>query len=146
MTLATLRTATAADAEFAYGVLDRTIRVYAEQTFGKWSEADARARISRNTAAGTSSIIVLDGQPIGIMTVDRTGTHLQLEQLFILPEYQRRGIGSELLEGLLSEARGRVLPVRLRVLRVNPAKRLYERYGFRVTSEEPERFHMQWAP
>ena len=139
----TLRKATAADEDFLCGVLDRTIRVYSERTFGRWSGAEARARVSRNTAAGKSSVIQLDGQPIGIMTVDRAADHLQLEQLFILPEYQRRGIGSGLLENLLAEARGSGLPVRLRVLRVNPAKNLYERFGFRVTSEEPERFYMQ---
>jgi ribosomal protein S18 acetylase RimI-like enzyme len=80
------------------------------------------------------------------MKVEQTDTHIQLHQLFILPEYQRRGIGSGLLEDLLTEAGQSGLPVRLRVLRVNPAKGLYERYGFRVTSEEPERFYMQRTP
>ena len=142
----TLRIATSADAGFVYGVLDRTIRLYVEMTFGRWAEAESRARASGHIAARRTRIIELDGRPIGIMTVDRTGTHTQLEQLFILPEYQRRGIGSKLLEDLLSEAGKAGLPVRLRVLRVNPAKSLYERHGFHVTSEEPERFYMQKTP
>ena len=142
----TLRIATSADADFACEVVDRTIRVYAERTFEKWPAAEAHARATGDAGAGRLQIIELDGQPIGIMKVERTDTHIQLHQLFILPEYQRRGIGSGLLEGLLTEAGQSGLPVRLRVLRVNPAKGLYERYGFRVTSEEPERFYMQRTP
>lgn len=142
----TLRTATAADAGFACGVVDRTIRIYAEKTFEKWPAAEAHARATGDAAAGRLQIMELGGQPIGIMKVERTDTHIQLHQLFILPEYQRRGIGSELLESLLAKAGEAGLPVRLRVLRVNPAKRLYERHGFCVTSEEPERFYMQSAP
>src|SRR5215510_2556310 len=138
-----LRPATAADAVFACGVVDRTIRLYAEQTFENWSVPEAHGRTAGDAAAGRLQIIELDGRPIGIMKVERIETHIQLHQLFILPEYQRRGIGSELLENVLSEGRKAGLPVRLRVLRVNPAKRLYERFGFRVTSEEPERFCMQ---
>ena len=139
----TLRTATVADAEFACGVVDRTIRLYAEKTFENWSVPDAHARTTADAAAGRLQIMELDGRPIGILKVERIDTHIQLHQLFILPEYQNRGIGSRLLEDLLAEARRIGLPVRLRVLRVNPAKNLYERYGFRVTSEEPERFYMQ---
>ena len=142
----TLRQATAADAGFACGVVDRTIRIYAEQTFESWPVAEAHARTTGDAAAGRLQIMELDGQSIGIMKVERIDTHIQLHQLFILPEYQRRGIGSELLENLLAEGRASGLPVRLRVLRVNPAKRLYERHGFRVTSEEPERFYMECAP
>jgi ribosomal protein S18 acetylase RimI-like enzyme len=141
-----LRQASVADAEFAYQVLNRTMREYVEGTFGLWSEVEVRAKTFADAAAGRSQVIEFHGQAIGIMTVTRTETHLQLEQLFILPEHQRRGIGTELLEGVLSQARELALAVRLRVLRVNPAKGLYERHGFRVTSEEPARFYMQWAP
>jgi ribosomal protein S18 acetylase RimI-like enzyme len=63
-----------------------------------------------------------------------------------LPEFQRDGIGTELVRRMLQRAKELDVPVRLRVLRVNPAKRLYERMGFVVTSEEPERFYMQSAP
>ena len=61
-------------------------------------------------------------------------------------EYQRRGIGSKLVERLLAEARSARLPLRLRVLRVNPAFRLYQRMGFRVVEATPERYFMEHLP
>jgi hypothetical protein len=44
---------------------------------------------------------------------------------------------------LIAEARSCGKPLRLRVLSVNRARRLYEREGFRVTESTPERYYME---
>ena len=141
-----LRLANSADSEFAYEVVCKTIRPYAEQTFGIWQEAQVRSMLASNISAGFTKIIMADANPAGILTAKELENHIQLDQLFVLPEYQRDGIGTELVRQMLQRAKELEVPVRLRVLRVNPAKRLYERMGFFVTSEEPERFYMQSAP
>jgi GNAT superfamily N-acetyltransferase len=141
-----LRLASLADSEFAYAVLCKTIRPYVEQTFGIWQEAQVRAQLANNISAGFTEIILAGGRPVGILTVKELERHVQLDQLFVLPEHQRNGIGTERVLHILQRATQLGLPVHLRVLRVNPAKRLYERMGFFVTSEEPERFYMQSAP
>jgi len=138
-----LRRATQADAEFAYHVTERAMRNYVVATFGSWLEAEVRKNTSADATDGRSQVIELDSVPAGILNVERLASHVQLHQLFILPEYQRQGVGTHLLRGVLSDAATAGLPVRLRVLRCNPAKALYERHGFRVTSETPERFYME---
>lgn len=138
-----LRRATQNDAELAYFVTERAMRDYVITTFGSWLEAEVRKNTSADACAGRSQIIELDSVPAGLLNVERLPTHVQLHQLFILPEYQRQGIGTHLLRGVLSDATTAGLPVRLRVLRCNPAKALYERHGFRVTSKSPERFYME---
>jgi ribosomal protein S18 acetylase RimI-like enzyme len=45
----------------------------------------------------------------------------------------------------MSEARDANKPLRLRVLGVNPAKRLYERLGFVVTETTNERYYMEYG-
>src|SRR5688572_30348858 len=138
-----LRPATLEDVEFACHVSRETMRGHALATFGKWNDDDARLRCSRNIAAGFTQIIELEGVQIGIYVVERASDHVQLLQIFILPDYQRRGIGSRLIERLLAEARAAHLPLRLRVLRVNPAFELYQRMGFKVVQETPERYFME---
>src|SRR5262249_55956336 len=49
-----------------------------------------------------------------------------------LPEHRGRGIGSALLERYLQEAKGKYRNVSLSVSPQNPAKRLYERHGFKT--------------
>ena len=56
-------------------------------------------------------------------------------RIYILPEHQSRGIGTHLVSELLAGARAAGLAVRLRVLKGNPARRLYEKLGFTVTRE-----------
>jgi GNAT superfamily N-acetyltransferase len=141
-----LRPADPADCEFAYEVACKSIRPYAEQTFGLWDEARVRQMLDGNIGAGITRIVIAGAEPAGFLCVDEREDHIRLDQLFLLPAHQRSGIGTELIRGVLARARELQMPVRLRVLRVNPAKRLYERLGFVVTAEEPERFYMQWTP
>ena len=142
----TIRRANAEDAKFAFGVLKETMREYAIATWGTWWEEESRRQTDEQVGAGRTQIIELDGLPIGVQAVDRPGTHIQLVQLYIAKAFQRRGFGRQLLEKLLAEARESNLPVRLRVLAVNPARRLYERRGFEVVERTPERIFMEWVP
>ena len=70
---------------------------------------------------------------------------LMLEKLYILPSHQRRGIGTLLLGRVIERAHASGKPIRLRVLRVNPARQLYERNGFKVDRSTDERYFMSYA-
>jgi GNAT superfamily N-acetyltransferase len=48
--------------------------------------------------------------------------------MYIRAEFQRRGVGTKLVERLMREARDANLPIGLRVLRVKPARAFYERW------------------
>ena len=141
-----LRRAVAEDAEFAFGVFKETMLEYAVATWGTWLEEESRRETFGQVTAGRAQIIELDQVPIGVQLVDRPGTHIQLVQLDIAKAFQRRGFGTELLKRLLVEAEGSNLPIRLRVLTVNPAKRLYEKLGFVVVEKTPDRYFMEWVP
>lgn len=81
-------------------------------------------------------IIVTAGQPIGRMLVSRDEDAYRLVDISLLPPYRGSGIGTQLLRGLLCEALDARKPVRLSVLKINPAVRLYERLGFVVTHDD----------
>jgi len=142
----TCRCATVDDAEFAFRVLEETMRDYVIATWGTWREDQARRETVEQVTAGRTQIVELNGLPIGVQLVDRPGTHIQLLQLYIAKAFQRRGFGTQLLTRLFTEARKSNLPIRLRVLGVNPAKSLYERLGFVVVERTPERYFMEWVP
>ena len=82
-----LRIASPADAEFAYRVLERTMREYATKTWGLWSEEEARTKTTDDAVAGRSQVIEAGPTQVGLLRVDHLPTHVQLDQLFILPEY-----------------------------------------------------------
>jgi ribosomal protein S18 acetylase RimI-like enzyme len=141
-----LRRAIEEDAEFAFRVLKETMCEHAVATWGTWWEEESRRETIEQVSAGRTELIELDGGPLGIQLVERAETHIQLVQLYIANEFQRRGFGTELLRRLMAEARESNLPIRLRVLAVNPAKALYQRLGFVVVEKTPERYFMEWRP
>jgi len=96
--------------------------------------------------AAENSIIAADGQPIGRMLVDRSAEAIELIDIALMAQWRNRGIGSSLVSGLTAEAAGQSKPVRLEVLRTNPARRLYERLGFIRSSEDSMYVQMRWEP
>lgn len=132
-----LRAATSEDVAFALYVTEACMRVYAEQAWGRW---DGRADFD----PAFDQIVALDGHDIGIFGVDRRPEFWFLDKLYLLPAYQNRGIGSQLLLRLINDAKAARTPLRLTVLEVNPARRLYERHGFVLTHTVSPRHHMEW--
>jgi ribosomal protein S18 acetylase RimI-like enzyme len=80
---------------------------------------------------------------VGVLQVKRTEAEVVLQNIRIAPAWQRRGLGTAIIQDILGEARYDGLPVALRVLKVNPARRLYERLGFAVTGETPTHYKMR---
>jgi len=141
-----VRTSTENDAEFAFRAVKETMRDYAIATWGSWHEDGSLKDAIADTKSGKTQIIELDGTPVGVLQVERFSTHLQLNQIYILPDFQNRKIGSLLIRELILRAKNEKLPLRLRVLAVNPAKKLYEKMGFVVYEETKEIIFMEIAP
>jgi ribosomal protein S18 acetylase RimI-like enzyme len=91
-------------------------------------------------------LVLLAGQPIGRLYLDRRRDELRIIDIALLPQYRRRGIGSRLLQQVLAEADTAVLPVRIHVEHNNPALKLYHRLGFRRIGDQGVYFLMEWTP
>ena len=126
----TQRPATAEDLDLLYDILRACMHDYVVQTWGAWDGAFQRSRFDAVTRPEHHVILECDGKPVGCVCLLRQPEELRLVRLFVLPAFQNRGIGSGILAELTGEADALGLPIRLRVLPVNPAQRLYERHGF----------------
>ena len=89
-----------------------------------------------------SAIILLHGQPVGRMLVDRNEREFTLIDIALSPEHRNAGIGTKLIRELLDEARAAGKSVRLHVAKSNPAQRLYERLGFSRVADQSMYFEM----
>jgi len=94
-----------------------------------------------------SQIILLDRKPVGVVklgVVSLNGTEksLHIRQLQVLSTYQGKGIGSKVLTVIKKRALQLHLPITLNVLLKNPARALYLRHGFQVTSKNKLEFQL----
>ena len=139
-----LRPATEADKEFLRELHRTTLREYVDQVFG-WDDDEQRAFFDERWDPRPRQVIRVEGRDAGALHVEVRDDEVFLANIGLLPEYQSRGIGSCVIQSVLDDARARGLPVSLSVLRPNPARRLYERLGFAVVEESPERFTLRWS-
>jgi ribosomal protein S18 acetylase RimI-like enzyme len=97
-------------------------------------------------AQAEHQIVEQDGGPIGRLMVLRDKDFTQLVDIALLTEHRGQGIGGALLCELIQQCTRDRLTLRLQVLKINPAQRLYERLGFKRVSEDQMYFQMERKP
>ncbi len=80
-------------------------------------------------------IILVEEQPAGRLYVGRWEQEIRIIDITLLPPFRGQGTGTALLETLFAESAATGKPVSIHVEKHNPAKRLYERLGFRVIGD-----------
>jgi len=136
---------TPADSEFAYLTKRAAFSEYVEKVWGWDEEAQRRLHEQRFTAQ-ECRVINLAGTDVGIMAVAVAPGCVRVNQLFLVPEHQGKGIGRKCMLLVINEARQLGLPIRLRVLKVNPrALTFYQRLGFVRTGETDTHVLMETA-
>ena len=139
-----LRPATAADKEFCYEVKKAALGEYVAQTWG-WDEAFQREFHRADFELRRPDIVIYQGLDIGTLEITRHEDHIHLGEFYLLPQFQRQGIGTALLERVTGEADEKSLAVRLEVLKINPVQSLYRRHGFEVNGQREHHFLMERA-
>lgn len=126
-----------------YAIHREAMQAYVTRTWGSWDEAFQRDYF-RNHWPDVRLAIDVEGTLGGFVDLDESPERIRVENIELLPAHQNRGIGTALLVSVQQRAAGRNLPVTLQVLKVNPARRLYERLGFRLTGETETHYQMAW--
>ena len=112
-----------------------------------WSEEQKRAFLDMQFRAQTvhyakhypdgEFLIIEDGgRAIGRLLLHRAPDEIHVIDISLMPDHRRRGIGTKLLQGVLAEAETSNRRASIHVEHFNPAKRLYERLGFRYVKTD----------
>ena len=90
---------------------------------------------------GRISLIEVDGARVGMIQLLDDDDGIEVCELQIDPEHQNRGIGTEVLQAVIEDARARRRDLHLKVgLKNEQAVRLYRRLGF-VSAGRSETHH-----
>ena len=133
-----------ANYEFVYNVKKTVYKKYVEENFGEWNDDDQYKFMDEFVLSSADHIfiIVSNGEKIGFVNGKNLddGSYEQ-GNLCILPNWQGKGIGTEILQKVISEHSNQT--IKLRVFKQNPAKNLYEKLGFEVVGETKSHFLME---
>jgi GNAT superfamily N-acetyltransferase len=105
------------------------------ERLGVFSPERVRQRFLDAFDPDLTRVIVVDGADAGSIALRPASDGTWIEHFYLDERVQGVGIGTQVLTAILAE-RGHVRPWRLNVLQQSPARRLYERHGFAVDSED----------
>ncbi len=138
-----LRPAVAADFDFARGLHHAGMRWLGERLHGRWDDAAQDARFEQKFVLREVRIVVAGGDDAGYLQTAVDGGDVVIKELHIDAAFQNRGIGTKVLRMLLAEARRKTMPLAVTVVAFNPALAFYQRAGFRIVSEQDQRFRLR---
>ncbi|SNS35055.1 Acetyltransferase (GNAT) family protein [Streptosporangium subroseum] len=140
-----LRSAEAAEVEVVAELRATVMRADLER-LGRFDEHRVRQRLRNSFSTQHTSIIMVDHEFAGCVTVRPADGGQLLEHFYLAPHHQGRGLGSAVLRAILERADAQGMIVRLNVLQGSAARRLYERHGFVVEAQDPIDLFLVRAP
>jgi GNAT superfamily N-acetyltransferase len=130
---------TSKNLEHVAGITFENMKPYYQKFAPDWD----KSKVLEVTANLNNYDILCDEKVVGVMRLQFDKKQYFLRDLQILDEYKNQGLGKFALDEakrLTKSAKGNML--QLRVLKVSPAIRLYERNGFTIQDEDERFFNM----
>jgi ribosomal protein S18 acetylase RimI-like enzyme len=152
-----LRPVTDADQEFLIGVYASSRAAELAQVvdwdesqkdaFIRWQYEMQKQEYDARYPAARYEVILLDGVPAGRIWVGIDEKQIRLLDIALLPDFQNRGVGTQLLRRLMDEATQTNKALRHMVFVLNDsAYAFYERLGFKTIEDVGGYKHMEWLP
>ncbi|MEU7678941.1 GNAT family N-acetyltransferase [Micromonospora taraxaci] len=116
------------------------------ERLGRYDEQRVRQRLRDGFVPAYTWVVEVGGVLAGCVALRPAADAHWLEHFYLAPHLQGSGIGTAVLRTLLQRCDRAGSPVRLNVLQGSPARRLYERHGFTLDTEDAVDVFMRRAP
>jgi ribosomal protein S18 acetylase RimI-like enzyme len=137
------RQAKTSDAAFMRRLHKAAYRDVVVRQFGIWDDEIQYALLTKKWVPEKFEIIEIGGKSVGCISIEDGPEKVFVAELVILPEFQGRGIGGELMRAEIKRGRQMGKPVCLQVLNKNEkARAFYEHLGFVVDGTTDRHFTM----
>ena len=136
-----LRAGEAADEQWIFGLFRRTMQHYIDEAWG-WDEIIQREGFLTSLPINQFRFIEAQGHQVGGFHISEKPDHLVLDMILVEPAQQRQGWGSLMAIEIKRIAAAKQKPVRLSVLKTNPAIDFHVRIGFEEIEEDEHSIKM----
>lgn len=128
-----IRKCTSDDYWFYYNLVKRNMFLYIKKHLGGWNSKVFR----KNFNSKNIKIIQYKNRRIGLYDCIPKKGFLFIQNIQLSGNFQKKGIGSLMLRLIEDEAKKRKLnSIRLNVIKDNPARDLYKRFGYKIVAYE----------
>lgn len=110
-----------------------------------WDEEDqaikTKNEIKRNI--DNMKIIEVNGKSIGITTFIKNEDCYRVGLIMIHPDYQNRGLATSIITNYINVAKSENKRIVIKTYKNNPAKKLYQRLGFKIYDTDETHIHLE---
>ena len=121
----TVRKATPTDIDLLDSIHTENMKGYVEKNY-PWNPQLFRDRFIPDEY----QVIEIDNTVVGFLKIVASESEIYLGEIQISKDFQNQGIGTSLIQSLIQEAQTSNKKLWLKVLKGNPAQKLYQRLGF----------------
>ncbi len=138
-----IRQAFEGDSDFVFAVKEAAFREYIDQVWD-WDHIRQRKMHDARFTSQDVRIIRFQSKYIGYFSTSATADSVRIHQMFVLPEYQGKGLGSACMNRIVADARAQKKAVTLQVLKINTRGiAFYRRLGFSIFNEDSTHVQME---
>ena len=141
-----IRSATPEDHDWIYELKARSVRPYIEKIWG-WDESYQQRDFNSDfSQIDQFKVIEIDRTLIGFVQCYLEHSYYNVVEIHLLPEFQGRGIGSDILKSLQENCIAKDRKIRIGCFKENcRAKNLYQKLGFIQTEETDTHYILEYA-
>ena len=131
------------DLDFILKLKELCMKWYIEKIYG-WDNDIQREKTMEelNMHINDMRIITLNDSDIGVTTFFEESHKYVVGLIMIHPDYQRKGIATKIINDYINKARSENKNIEIKTYKHNPAKRLYERLGFKQFKEDDTHIYL----
>lgn len=115
------------------------------ERLGRYDPVRVRERFLNGFQPEHTLVVMVSGRDAGVIAVRPEPGSQWIEHFYLAPEHQGHGLGGAVLSEVMAGAKDH-RPFRLNVLQGSAARRLYERHGFVLETEDPVDVFMVAVP
>ncbi len=91
-------------------------------------------------------VIIIRERPVGYIDIDHRGDFIFIRSIAIISDYRSKGIGGQVIQDIIEISEKQGMPVHLQVMKINEARKLYDRLGFKVYDETETHYKLKREP
>ena len=111
---------------------------------GRFDPQRARDRFLKDFVHSHTYKVVRDNTTIGLYSLMTKDDHLWLAHLYIHPDFQKSGVGTQVIDKIKQRATALELPLRLGALKRSTANQFYIGHGFTLTHSTEFDHYYEW--
>ena len=132
------------DCDFILNLKELGMKWYIEKIYG-WDTDIQREKTKHEIENHKNDmrIIEIDNNDVGVTTFYEENNEYVVGLIIVHPDYRGKGVATNIIKKYIDIAKKNNKNIKIKTYKFNPAKKLYERLGFKIYNEDDTHVYLK---